>query len=117
MGQRDPERADLAAPERGGERPRASGSLIALLEQGMHALTELGELRWPLAPEQIAAAPGCELLGRARRRRLRHAALVGGPGEVERARDREKIPDLMHLHAQAPPVAAANLPAPGAEPP
>src|SRR6201989_2308357 len=117
MGERDAQRADLAALEGGGERTRAGRGVIALLEQRMHELAELGELGRPLAPEQVAAKFGLELLDRARQRRLRHVALVGGAGEVERARYREKIPDLMHFHDQAPPVAAANLAGQGAGPP
>src|SRR5260370_42159798 len=102
MSQRYPERADLAALEGGSERPRADGRLITLLEQRMHALAEFGHLRRPFAPEQVAAELGFELLDRARQRRRRHVALVGGAGEIERPRHRWKITDLVHFHDQAP---------------
>ena len=83
----------------------------------MHALPELGQLRRPFAPEQVASELGFELLDCARQRRLCHVALVGRAREVEHARHRKKIPDLMHFHDQAPPDAAANLPGAGAEGP
>jgi hypothetical protein len=62
-----------------------------------------GQRRGPLAPKQVAAQLGFESLDRARQRRLRHVALVGGAGEIERSRHPEKIPDLMHFHDQASP--------------
>src|SRR5271167_592881 len=105
MGERYPQRTDLAALERGSERPCAGRCLIALLEQWMHALPELGQLRRPFPAKQVAAKLGLQLLDRARQRRLRHVALVGGAGEIEHPRYRQKIPDLMHFHDQASPDA------------
>ena len=104
MGQRDPERTDFAALEGGGERPRADGRLITLLEQRMHALAELGHLRRPFAPEQVAAELGFELLDRPRQRRLGHVALVGGAREIQHARDRQEVANLMHFHDRAAPI-------------
>src|SRR5438094_8317389 len=47
-----PERPDFAALDGRSERPRAEGALVALLEQGIHALAELGQLcLGPLAPK------------------------------------------------------------------
>jgi hypothetical protein len=102
MSEGDPQRANLATLEGGGKRPRTGRGLIALLEQRVDALAQLGELRGPFAPKQVAAQLGLELLDRTRQRRLRHVALGGGAGEIERPRHREKIPDLMHFHDQAP---------------
>ena len=69
----------------------------------MHALAEFGQLRGrPLAPEQVAAQFGFELLDRAGQRRLGHVAFVGGAREIEQPCDSEKIPDLVHFHDRAP---------------
>ncbi len=87
MGERDPQRTDLAALERGRQRSRTGRGVITLLEQRMHTLTELGELGRPLAAEQVAAHLGFELLDRPRQRRLRHVAFIGRAREVERPRD------------------------------
>jgi len=77
MGKSNPERANFTALERRRELPRSCRGIVALLEQRMHALTELGQLRGrPLAPEQIAAQFGLELLDRPRERGLSHVALV-----------------------------------------
>src|SRR5882724_8826270 len=47
-----PERPDFAALDGRSERPRAEGALVALLEQGIHTLAELGQLcLGPLAPK------------------------------------------------------------------
>ena len=103
MGQRDPERADLAALERRSQLPGADRGLVALLEQRMHALTEFGQLRGrPLAPEQVAAEFRLELLDRSRQRRLGNVAFVRGAREVEHARDREEVANLMHFHDRTP---------------
>ncbi len=92
MGERDPERTDFAALEGGGQRARAVRRLITLLEQRVHALAELGQLRGrPLAPEQVAAEFSLELLDRARQRRLGDVALVGGAREVQRPRDGKEV--------------------------
>ncbi|MGY4435470.1 hypothetical protein ACVWWO_007947 [Bradyrhizobium sp. F1.13.1] len=99
MRQRDAKRADLAAAERGGQRACAGGRIKTLLQQRMHALAELGQLRRrPFAAKQIAAEFGLELLDRARQRRLRHVAVLGGTREVQELRHREEIADLMHFH-------------------
>ena len=91
--------------------PRAARRLVALLEQRMHALAEFGQLRCrPFAPEQVAAEFGLELLDRPRQRRLRNVALVGGAREIQRPRDGEEVPDLMHFHDRAAPIfPAGNL--------
>src|SRR5262249_28595897 len=41
---------------------------------------------------------------RTRERRLRHVAFLGRAGEVELLAEREKIPDLVHLHRDDPPL-------------
>ena len=81
----------------------------------MHALAEFGQLRGgPLAAKQIAAEFGFELLDGPRQRRLRDVALVGGAREVEHARNREEVANLMHLHGRAPVCGAENVPDRGA---
>jgi hypothetical protein len=66
-------------------------------------------MRWPssvspagLAPEQVAAKLSLQLFDGAGQRWLRHIAFIGSARVFERPRDREKIPDLMHFHDQAP---------------
>src|SRR5687768_16853516 len=103
MGQRDPERADFAALERGGERAGTARGVVTLLQQRMHALAELGQLRGrALAPEQVAAKLGLELLDRPRQRWLRDVALVRGAGEIQYSRHRKEISHLMHFHDRLP---------------
>ncbi len=73
----------------------------------MHALTEFGQLRGgTFAPEKVAAEFGLQLFDRPRQRRLRDIALVGGAREVEHARDREEVANLMHLHGRAAPISS-----------
>jgi hypothetical protein len=97
VGQRNSERADLAALECRCQRACADGRLIALLEQRVHALAELGQLCGrPLAPEQV------KLLDRACQRRLRHVTLVGGAREIQRPCHRQEVPHLMHFHDRTP---------------
>src|SRR5436190_7950917 len=55
MRQRNAERADVAALQRCRQRPCAACRLIALLQQRLHTLAELGELNRTLAAKQIAA--------------------------------------------------------------
>ena len=85
-------------------RASADGSLVALFEQGEHALAELGQSCRTFAPEQIAAKLGLQLLDCPGQRWLRHITFVGSAREVERPRDREEIPDLMHFHGKISPV-------------
>jgi hypothetical protein len=64
---------------------------------------EFGQLRGgALAAKQVTAKLGFQLLDRPRQRGLRDVALVGGAREVQHARNREKIANLMHLHGRAP---------------
>jgi hypothetical protein len=102
MGEGDPEGADFAALERRRKRSRANGCVVALLEKGMHPLTEFSQLGRTLAPEKIAAKLALQLLDGPRQRWLRHIALVGRAREVKRVCDREEIPDLMHFHDELP---------------
>jgi hypothetical protein len=68
----------------------------------MHALAEFGQLCGrTLAAEQITAEFAFEMFDRARERRLRDIALLGGAREVPRPRDCEEIPNLMHFHCYA----------------
>ena len=65
---------------------------------------EIGQMRQlALAAQQQAAKLLFELLDRAGQRRLRDMALLGRAGEIQRVGDRQKIADLMHLHAPAVP--------------
>ena len=81
-----------------------SGAVVALLQQRQHALTKLGELGLrPLAPEQIAAELALELADGAGERGLGDVALLGGAREIERARHREEVADLMHFHGRCAP--------------
>src|SRR6516164_7166433 len=104
MGERDPQRADFAALEGGGQRTGPDRGLVALLQEGVHALSELGQSGWSFPSEQIAAKLSLQLLDRPCQRRLRHVAFVGGTREVERSRNREEIPDLMHFHDRTLPL-------------
>jgi hypothetical protein len=109
MGERDPQCAHLAALEGRGERARADGGLVALLQQGVHALTELGQSGRTLAPEQVTAKLGLQLLDCPRQRRLCHIAFIRSTREIERPRDREEISNLMHFHDRTPPDLARSL--------
>ena len=103
VGNGDPQRADLAALEGRGEGARACGGFIALLEQRLHAQAELGELRRrALAPEQVAAEFGLQLLDGAGQRRLGDVAFFRGAREVERTADRQEVADLVHFHEVCP---------------
>src|SRR5262249_16118543 len=63
-------------------------------------MAELGELSLrPLAAKQVSAKLVFQLLDGARQRRLGHVALFGRAGEVPCAGDRQKIPDVMHVHS------------------
>src|SRR5262249_48832146 len=70
------------------------------LEQRIHALAELSQLRLrPLAAEQVAAELLLELLDRAGQRGLRDVTFLGSLGEIQLADRRQEISDLMHFHA------------------
>jgi len=71
-----------------------------LLQQGQHPLAQLGDdgVR-PFTAEQVAAKLLLELADRARQRGLRDIALFGGAREIEHARDRQEVSDLMHFHS------------------
>src|SRR3990172_11856722 len=98
----EPERADLAAFDGGGERAGAERAVVALLEERQHALTKLGELGMgPLAAEEIAAKFAFELTDGAGERGLRDAALLSRRSEIERPGDRQEVAHLMHFHADA----------------
>ena len=102
--QRQPERADLAPLDGGSERAGAERAVVALLEQRQHALAEFGELCLrALAPEQIAAKLAFELADGAGERGLGDVALLGGAREIERARHREEVADLVHFHGRCAP--------------
>ncbi len=100
---RELERADLAVVDHGRERARALRAVVALLEQGIHALAERRQHgARPLAPEQVAAKLAFQQLDRPRQRGLRDVALLRGAREIERARDRQEISDLVHFHSNVP---------------
>ena len=87
-----------------GERARALGAVVALLEQRIHPLAERRQHgARPLAAEQIAAQLAFQQLDGARQRRLRDVALLGGAREVQRPGDSQEIPDLVHFHSSVPP--------------
>ena len=56
----------------------------------------------PLTAEQIAAKLAFQELDRARQRRLRDIALLRRAREIQRPRDGQKIPDLVHFHLTVP---------------
>src|SRR5208337_1501576 len=87
--------------------------LVALLEQGEHALTKLSQLRGrPLATKQISVKLGLELFDRPRQRWLRNVALAGGAREVLHAGHCQEISHLMHFHDRIPRADPCwNLPA------
>src|SRR5262249_8581027 len=94
------ERSDLAALDRRRQRPRSEPALVALLEQRIDALAELGQLRLrPLAAEQVAAELLLELLDRAGERGLRDVTFLRSLGEIQLADRRQEISDLVHFHA------------------
>ena len=100
---RELERADLAVVDHGRKRARALRAVVALLEQGIHPLAERRQHgARPLAPEQVAAKLAFQQLDRARQRGLRDVALLRGAREIERARDRQKVSDLVHFHVLRP---------------
>src|SRR5262245_11576500 len=95
-----PQRAQLAALDGGGQRARAERALVALLEQRIHALAELGQLGMrPFAAEQIAAELLFKLLDGTGQRRLRHVARLCSLGEIALADRRQEVPDLVHFHS------------------
>src|SRR5690348_7911457 len=97
---RELERADLAFIDHRRQGAGALRRLVTLLEQRIHLLAERREhRRRTLAAEQVAAKLRLEQLDRARQRRLRDIALLRRAREVRRARDRQEIADLMHLHS------------------
>ena len=67
MAERNSQRADFSALERRRQHARAAGGVVTLLQQRVHPKPEFGQLRCrPLAPEQVTAQFGLELLDRAR---------------------------------------------------
>ena len=73
-------------------------------------MAELGQdgLR-TLAPEEVSSELRFKLLDRARKRRLRDIAVLRCAREVERARDRQKVSDLIHFHRGSPLRAKSGL--------
>jgi hypothetical protein len=71
-----------------------------LLQQGVHALAEIGQSGWPFTSEQIAAELSFQLLDCPGQRGLRDVALNSSASEVECPRNGEEIPDLMHFHSK-----------------
>jgi hypothetical protein len=62
-------------------------------------LSEFGQIGVAaLAPEQRPTELVLQHLNRARQRRLRDVALVGGAREVQLPGDRQEIANLMHFH-------------------
>ena len=102
-GYRKLECADLAIIDHGGERTRALGAIVALLEKRKHSLAKRREhcVR-PLAPEKIAAQFAFQKLNGTRQRRLGHVALLCRAREVQRPRDGQEISNLVHFHANVP---------------
>ncbi len=83
-----------------------NGAVEALLHHRQHAMAEVREVREiALAPEQLAAELLLELLDGPRQRRLRDVALLGRAREIEHARHRQEISDLVHFHALLPDAA------------
>src|SRR6516164_1354102 len=73
-------------------------------------MTELGQVcEMALAVKQRAPKLPLQLLNRARERRLRDVALLGGTREVQLLCDCEKITNLMHFHGSTPQSRSALL--------
>src|SRR6516165_6513276 len=97
--QRELERTNFATLYGGSKRSGPKRALVALLEQRMHALAELGQLSLrTLAPKQIATELVLELLDGTGERRLCHIALLRSLGEIQLTDRRQEISDLMHFH-------------------
>src|SRR5262245_12439837 len=87
-------RSDLAALDRGCQRAGAKSALIALLEQWIKALPELGQLRLrALTAEQVAAKLVFELLDSPSQGRLGHIAALRRFREIQLADRRQEISD------------------------
>ncbi len=66
----------------------------------MNTIESSGRIK--LHPYELAPLFGNWCPSAQRQRRLGHIALLGGAREIERPRNGEEIPDLMHLHDRAP---------------
>ena len=77
----------------------AERAVVALLQQRLHALAELSELRMrTFAPEEVAAQLVFELADSSGQRRLCYVALFRGAREIKRPRHPEEITNLVHFH-------------------
>src|SRR3982075_2165947 len=95
------ERPDFAALDGGSPRPSSERAFVTLLEERIHALAELGQLRLrTLAQKEIPAEPGLQVLYGAGQRRLRHVAAFRRFAEIQLADGRQEISALMHLHSE-----------------
>ena len=104
-GSRDGERQrrDFALLDLGGDLFGGDRAIIALLEQRLHAVAEIGQMTVAaFAPDQLTAEFILELLDRAGERGLRHVALLRRAREVQRARNGQEITNLLHFHAERP---------------
>ena len=69
--------------------------------QRQHALAEVGQVReLALAAQQLAAELVLELLDGARQRGLGNVAVLGRTSEVQFARYRQEVADVMHFHRE-----------------
>src|SRR5262245_2282074 len=92
--------SDLAALNRGCQRSGTERTLVALLEQRIHALPELSQLRLgALTAEQVTAKLVLELFDRAGQGRLGYIAALRRFREIQLADGRQEISDLMHFHS------------------
>ena len=103
VGQSKAQGGNLAALHRRRERPCPQRAVVALTQQRQHALPKFGQLRVrPLPPEQIAGELLLELPDGPGQRRLGDVALLGGAGEIQRARHRKEVTHLVHFHELRP---------------
>jgi hypothetical protein len=86
-----------------------SGAIVALLQKRCHAPAKFGEVgEVSLAPEEFIAELLFQLFDGTRERGLCDIALLGGAREIEQARHRKEVPDLVHFH-QFPRLLAKRL--------
>src|SRR5262249_56066483 len=86
------------------------GGVVTLVKEGKHSVAKRREHNaWPLAPEKIAAELAFKKLYGARQRRLSDMALLCRAREIQRPRDGQEVPDLVHFHARVPRTVISQL--------
>ena len=83
--------------------PGGTSAILNGLQVGQHHPPELGQMGVaPFSMEKRPAKFVLELLDGAGQRGLGNVAFFRGTREIQRARNREKIPNLLHFHAKWP---------------